>query len=254
MGRLADKVAIVTGAASAKGFGFATARLFAREGAKVVLTDIVADAVQTRAAELSKEGLAAVGLAHDVTSESSWQQVFARTLREFGKLDVLVNNAGIATLGNIDSTTLQAWDRMIAINLTGVFLGCQGAVRQFRAQKSKGSIINIASSAALNAHPDNTAYCSSKGGVMLLTKTVALDVAAEGIRVNSVHPGMMNTDMTATALKADPSLVQAIINNVPMRQLGAPEDIATMNLFLASDEAKYITGTRFSVDGGLTAK
>lgn len=254
MGRLADKVAIITGAASPRGFGFATGRLFAREGAKVVLTDIVGDAVQARAAELNKGGAAAIGLMHDVTSEGSWREVLERTLREFGRVDVLVNNAGIADMGNIDSTSLKAWDRMIAINLTGVFLGCQTVIRQLRAQKSKGSIINIASSAALNAHPDNTAYCASKGGVMLLTKTVALDVAAEGIRVNSVHPGMMDTDMTATALKADPSLVQAIINNVPMHKLGDPDDIAAMNLFLASDEAKYITGTRFSVDGGLTAK
>jgi len=254
VGRLENKVAIVTGAASARGFGFATGRMFAREGAQVVLTDIVADATETRAAELRKSGAKAIGLAHDVTSEEGWHKVVERTVSEFGRLDVLVNNAGIATLGNIDSTSLDAWNRMIGINLTGVFLGCQNAVRQFRKQKSAGSIINIASSAALNAHPDNCAYCSSKGGVMLLTKTVALDVAAEGIRVNSVHPGMMDTDMTAGALKADPALVQAIIGNVPMHRLGAADDIAAMNLFLASDEAKYVTGTRFSVDGGLTAK
>jgi NAD(P)-dependent dehydrogenase (short-subunit alcohol dehydrogenase family) len=229
VGRLAGKVAIVTGAASARGFGFATARIFAREGAKVVLTDISADAVKARAADLQKTGAGAVGLGHDVTSEDAWKQIVAQTVREFGRVDVLVNNAGIADLGGIETTTLKAWDRMIAINLTGVFLGCQNVIRQFRVQKSGGSIINIASSAALNAHPDNCAYCASKGGVMY-------------------------TDMTANALKSDPALVQAIINNVPMKALGAADDIAAMNLFLASDESKYVTGTRFSVDGGLTAK
>lgn len=254
MARLSDKVAIVTGAASPRGFGFATARLFAREGAKVVLTDIVSEAVEARAAELRKAGAKAIGLAHDVTSAEQWQKIVQETVREFGRVDVLVNNAGIATMGNIDSTSLEAWDRMIGINLTGVFLGCQTVIRQLRAQKSTGSIINISSSAALNAHPDNCAYCASKGGVRVLTQTVALDVAAEGIRVNSVHPGMMNTDMMAGAMKADPALVQGIINNIPMRRLGEADDIAAINLFLASDEAKYVTGTRFSVDGGLTAK
>lgn len=254
MGRLEGKVAIITGCASKRGFGFTTGRMFAGEGAKVVMTDINGDAVKQRAQELTEAGFEALGLAHDVTSESQWQDVLAQTLDRFGRVDCLVNNAGIATLDDIETTTMESWNRMIGINLTGVFLGCQTVIRQLRKQKTPGSVINIASSAAINAHPNNLPYCSSKGGVMLLTKTVALDVAAEGIRVNSVHPGMMNTDMTANALGEDPSLVDAIIAKVPMRRLGEPEDIAAMNLFLASDESKYVSGTRFSVDGALTAQ
>lgn len=252
--RLSAKVAIVTGAASPRGFGFATARRFAHEGAKVVLTDIVAADVEARAAELRKGGAEAIGLPHDVTSEDAWQTVVQQSLREFGRVDVLVNNAGIAAAGSIDSTSLQAWDRMIAINLTGAFLGCQTVIRQLRAQKSPGSIINISSAAALSPHANNTAYCASKGGVRVLTQTVALDVAAEGIRVNSVHPGLVDTDMMVGAMKADPARVQAIINSIPMRRLGEADDIAAINLFLASDEAQYITGAQLSVDGGRTAK
>ncbi len=255
MGRLDGKVAIVTGAASLKGFGFATAKLFAEEGAKVVLTDVKADAVEARGAELRGEGHAAIACAHDVTQQPAWDAVRDRTLAEFGRIDVLVNNAGIVQPGGIADATLDDWNLHIAVNLTSVFLGCQMAVRQMRAQgDSGGSLINISSVAGIAAFPGLAAYVASKGGVRLLTKAAALDVAAEGIRINSVHPGHLDTDMIAFARDLAPEMVTAMENNVPMQYLGGAIDIATMNLFLASDESRYITGAEFVVDGGLMAK
>ena len=254
MSRLADKVAIVTGAASLKGFGFATAQLFAREGAKVLLTDIKGDAVSARALSLVEEGLIAVGAAQNVTEQFDWDRVRDLALAEFGRIDILVNNAGMVLPGGIGEATLEDWNRHIAVNLTSVFLGCQMAVRQMRAQDSGGSIINISSVAGLSAFSNLAAYCASKGGVRLLTKAAALDVAAEGIRINSVHPGHLDTDMIAGARDVAPEMVLAMEANVPMKFLGTAIDIATMNLFLASDESRYVTGAEFVVDGGLTAK
>ena len=254
MGSLNDKVAIITGAASAKGFGFATARLFAEEGAKVVMTDIHAEAVEARAAELRDRGFAAVASGHDVTDETAWPAILDLALSEFGAVDILVNNAGIVQLAEIEDTSIELWNKHISTNLTSVFLGCQTVIRYLRAEKRKGSIINISSTSAISALPHLSAYVASKGGVRLLTKTVALDVAAEGIRVNSVYPGLMFTEMTERSLVEDPDLVTALEAGIPMKQLGAADDIALMNRFLASNESKYITGAEFIVDGGLTAK
>ncbi len=254
MARLAGKVAIVTGAASLKGFGFATARLFAREGASVVLSDLKGEAVAARAQELRGEGLAAVSVAQDVAEQGGWDRVRDLAVAEFGRIDVLVNNAGMVLPGGIGEATLEDWNRHMAVNLTSVFLGCQMAVRQMRTQGGGGSIINISSVAGLSAFANLAAYCASKGGVRLLTKAAALDVAAEGIRINSVHPGHLDTDMIAGARDVAPEMVAEMEANVPMKFLGAPDDIANMNLFLASDEAHYVTGAEFVVDGGLTAK
>ncbi len=254
MARIENKVAIVTGAASLNGFGFATARRFAREGAKVVLTDVKAEGISARAAELRAEGLHVLGLAQDVTQESEWDKVRELTLSQFGRIDILVNNAGIVQPGGIADTSLAGWDLHIAINLTSVFLGCQMAVKQMRLQNGGGSIINISSVAGLSAFANLAAYVASKGGVRLLTKAAALDVAAEGIRINSVHPGHLDTDMLAYAREVAPEMVLAMVANIPMKKLGEPDDIAAMNLFLASDESRYITGAEFVVDGGLTAK
>ncbi len=254
MTRLAGKVAIVTGAASPQGFGFATAQLFAREGARVLLTDLKGEAVCARALSLREQGLTVVGAAQDVTEQSEWDRVRDLALAEFGRIDVLVNNAGMVLPGGIGEATLEDWNLHIAVNLTSVFLGCQMAVRQMRAQGSGGSIINISSVAGLSAFSNLAAYCASKGGVRLLTKAAALDVAAEGIRINSVHPGHLDTDMIAGARDVAPEMVAAMEANVPMKYLGTAIDIASMNLFLASDESRYVTGAEFVVDGGLTAK
>lgn len=254
MGRLSGKVAIVTGAASLKGFGFATARMFAAEGASVVLTDLNADGAKARAADIQENGFVAIGCGQDVTQADAWNQVRNATLEAFGHLDILVNNAGMVTPGGIADTSLEDWDRHIAVNLTSVFLGCQMAVRQMRVQGSGGSIINISSIAGIGAFPGLAAYVASKGGVRLLTKSAALDVAAEAIRINSVHPGHLDTDMIASARDVAPEMVAAMEANIPMQKLGVADDIAAMNLFLASDESRYITGAEFVVDGGLTAK
>ena len=254
MARLAGKVAIVTGAASPRGFGFATARRFAEEGAKVVLTDVKDDAVGARAAELQSEGLTVIACAHDVTEQMQWDAVRDRTLADFGRIDILVNNAGMVQPGGIAEATLEEWNRHLAVNLTSVFLGCQMAVRQMRAQGGGGAIVNISSMAGIAAFPGLAAYVASKGGVRLLTKAAALDVAAEGIRINSVHPGHLDTDMIAGARAVAPEMIAAMEANVPMGHLGQAIDVATMNLFLASDEARYVTGAEFVVDGGLTAK
>jgi NAD(P)-dependent dehydrogenase (short-subunit alcohol dehydrogenase family) len=253
MGSMAGKVAIITGAASQKGFGFATARLFAQEGAKVVLTDVSGQAVDARAAELRASRFDAIAIHHDVTSETSWNAVMETTLRTFGRVHVLVNNAGIAPLGSILTTPLATWNEVIAINLTSVFLGCQVVLRQLVLQKEGGSVINISSTAGISALPNVAAYTASKGGVRMLTKAAALDVASEGIRVNSVHPGQMNTEMSIRSTAADPSLIKAIEASIPMERIGEALDIANMNLFLASDKSIYITGSEFVVDGGSTA-
>lgn len=254
MARLTDKVAIVTGAASLKGFGFATAQLFAREGASVILTDLKGDPASERAASLREEGLTAVGATHDVTEQLEWDRVRDLALAEFGRIDILVNNAGIALPGDIGETTLENWNLHISVNLSSVFLGCQMAVRQMRAQGGGGSIINISSVAGQTGFSGLAAYCASKGGVRLLTKAAALDVAEEGIRINSVHPGHLDTDMIDGAREVAPEMVAAMEANVPMKFLGAAIDIANMNLFLASEDSQYITGAEFVVDGGLTAK
>ena len=254
MGKLNGKVAVVTGAASLKGFGFATAQLFAEEGAKVVLTDVRAEAVEARSAELRSNGNTAIACGHDVTQQSGWDAVRDFTLAEFGRIDILVNNAGIAQPASIFDATLEDWNRHIAVNLTSVFLGCQMAVRQLRAQGGGGSIINISSVAGIVGFRDLAAYVASKGGVRLLTKAAALDVAAEGIRINSVHPGHLDTDMMAGAREVAPEMITAMESNVPMQHLGAAIDIATMNLFLASADSRYVTGAEFVVDGGLMAK
>jgi NAD(P)-dependent dehydrogenase (short-subunit alcohol dehydrogenase family) len=251
MGRLSGKIAIITGAGSEAGFGFTTVRIFAGEGAKIVMTDLASDAVCARATSARAHGLDIQAIGHDVTSETSWNEVLAFTLRHFSRLDILVNNAGVAYSGDIASTPLDAWNHHIGVNLTGTFLGCQAAVRQIRTQKSGGSIINISSSAAISAHPNLSGYVASKGGVRLLSQSAALDVAAEGIRVNTVFPGLMRTGMT---MPFDDDLVKRLEGNVAVGRLGEAEHVALMNLFLASDESRYVTGAEFSVDGGLTAR
>lgn len=254
MGRLTGKVAIVTGAASPHGFGFATAALCATEGARVILTDIRGDAVAARGDEIRAHGGWAIGLAHDVTDEAGWDGLRDRALGECGRIDILINNAGLVDPGGIAEATLDQWNRHISVNLTSVFLGCRMAVKQMRAQGGGGAIVNVSSVAGLVGFANLAAYAASKGGVRLLTKAAALDVAAEGIRINSVHPGHLDTDMLASAKAQAPEMVAAMAANIPMQHLGMASDIANMNAFLASDEARYITGAEFTVDGGLTAK
>lgn len=253
MGRLQDKIALVTGAGSDRGIGAATARRFAEEGAFVYLTDIDADRVEAVAASIRNAGGAAEALAHDVTSEADWDKVFAKIEQQHGRLDAIVNNAGIAILKPIANLTSADWAKQNSVNLDSVFYGTQRAVKLMRKIGKGGSIINLSSIGGLVGVPACAAYGAAKGGVRIFSKTVAMECAAEGIRCNSVHPGMIETEMQDVARRDNPEGFKEIVASVPMKRLGEPVDIANMILFLASDEANYVTGGEFVVDGGVTA-
>lgn len=249
--KFTGKTALVTGAASAAGLGFATARLLARAGASVWLTDVNEAEVKVRAAELAAEGWAAVGLRHDVTSPEAWQDVLAEI--PGGGPDVLVNNAGIAVLRWTQDLEPAEWQRQIDVNLTSVYLGCR-AVLPIMRTRGEGAIVNISSIAGLVGIPGASAYAASKGGVRLYTKSIAMECAREGIRINSVHPGVIWTDMQQVAIRDNPDQFDAINASIPAGRMGEPDDIAEAVFFLASPAAKYITGAELVVDGGLTAQ
>ena len=254
MSRVEGKVALVTGAGSVSGLGYATARALLREGARCVVSDINEAGVTASGDALREAGGEVLALRHDVTSESDWASVIEATIARFGRLDILVNNAGIVILRSMDVMTLPDWRRQIDVNLTSVYLGCSLALRQMRAQGDGGSIVNVSSTAGLVGVPGASAYGASKGGVRLFTKSVALECARENIRVNSVYPGAIWTDMQKLVLAENREQTELVTSTIPMGRLGEPDDIAAMVLFLASDEARYITGAEFTVDGGLTAQ
>ncbi|OJH36738.1 glucose 1-dehydrogenase [Cystobacter ferrugineus] len=252
-GRVEGKVALVTGAAS--GLGKAMAVMLAREGARVAITD--------RNEEGAREVAQAIGASArawtlDVTREEDWGRVVDEVLSTFGRLDVLVNNAGVGAVADIESTTLEQWRFVHAVNVDGVFLGCKHGIRAMRQCGAKGSIINISSVAGLVGVAEFPAYSSSKGAVRLLSKSVALHCAYKGygIRCNSVHPSFIETPMVdklATAM-GDPQASRAkLARKIPLGALGEPDDIAYAVLYLASDESKMMTGSEFVVDGGTTA-
>ena len=254
-GRLAGKVALVTGAAS--GLGAETARRLAREGAAVMLSDLSIGDGEVVTAEIIASGGRAAFIAHDVTSEDDWTAAVAGTTTAFGRLDILVNNAGI--VGNqleLMTHSLADWRRILAVNLDGVFLGMR-AVGPVMAGQGGGSIINLSSIMGKVAMPNVTAYAASKGGVLMLTKAAAVEWAPLGIRVNSVHPGFIDTPMVANALHAAENgneMRSAIMAAHPLGRLGVPREIADAVVFLASDEASFMTGAELVVDGGYTAQ
>lgn len=252
-GRVEGKVALVTGAAS--GLGKAAALMLAREGARVVVTDRNEAGAKDVATSL---GEAARAWKLDVTKEADWARVVDETLTTFGRLDVVVNNAGIGIAKDIESISLEEWRFVHAVNLDGVFLGCKHAIRGMRQCGAKGSIINISSVAGLVGVENLPAYCSSKGGVRLLTKSVALHCARKGygIRCNSVHPTFIETPMVAdlASLGGDPAAGRArLARMIPLGQLGEPDDVAYAVVYLASEESKLMTGSELVVDGGSTA-
>ncbi len=251
--RLENKVALISG--GARGMGAAEARLFASEGAKVVIGDVLEEEGRQTEAQINESGGECLFLNLDVTSESNWQDAVTATVARFGKLDILVNNAGINGGGGrrIEDTTVETWDRVMDINAKGVFLGTKVAIPEMR-RNGGGSIINISSMWGLvGSESGPTAYHASKGAVRLLTKSTAIQYAGEGIRANSVHPGIIETPMTEAGL-ADPERVQRWMAGTPLGRRGVPEDVAYGVLFLASDESSFMTGSELVIDGGWTAQ
>ena len=249
--RLESKVAFISG--GARGMGASEARLFAQEGAKVAIGDVLEDEGRRVAAQIGEAGGQAIFVALDVTSESQWQAAIAATVAQFGKLDILVNNAGIGAHGTIEDTTVADWDLVMDINAKGVFLGTKLAIPEMR-RAGGGSIINISSQLGLvgvdNSSPQ---YQASKGAVRLLTKATAIQYAGEKIRANSVHPGPIVTPMTEPG-RADPERNRVTLSRVPLGRYGEPEDVAYGVLFLASDESSFMTGSELVIDGGWTAQ
>jgi NAD(P)-dependent dehydrogenase (short-subunit alcohol dehydrogenase family) len=252
MGRVQDKVALVTGGAS--GIGFAAARLFVEEGAMVVVTDRDVAASAVAIAELGQR-------AHfhrlDVTREDEWVAVTEAVARDFGRIDILVNNAGVVLFKDVEATTLDEWRDLMAVNLDGVFLGCKHAVRVMK-DRGGGAIVNMSSVAGMIGHGSLAAYCASKGGVRLLTKSVALHCARKGynIRCNSVHPSFAETPMLhgmIASARNPEKLAASFATAAPLGRLAQPIEIARTILFLASDESAFTTGAELVVDGGLTA-
>lgn len=249
--RLAGKVALISG--GARGMGAVEARLFAREGARVVVADVLESEGRQVEAAIRGTGGDGVFVHLDVSSEVDWSAAVAAAVARFGKLDVLVNNAGIGGAGRIEETTLEAWTRVMTVNATGVFLGTRAAIPAMRAAGG-GSIVNISSQLGLvGVETSSPQYQASKGAVRLLTKATAIQYARERIRANSVHPGPIATPMTE-ARRADPEHYQLMVSRIPLGRYGEPEEVAYGVLYLASDESSFVTGSELVIDGGWTAQ
>jgi NAD(P)-dependent dehydrogenase (short-subunit alcohol dehydrogenase family) len=249
--RLENKVALITGGAS--GMGASMARIFAREGAKVAVADMLEEEGQQVAAEITQANGAAIFHKLDVTSEAEWREAIDATLAAFGRLDILVNDAGISGSAVEDLFDTEAWERLMTVNATGTFLGMKLVIPIMR-QAGGGSIVNISSISGVTGQRGiHVGYNASKGAVRTLTKSAAVQYGRDNIRVNSVHPGLM-PPMRTSGRTADPALrAKWIETSVPMGRAGRVEEVANAVLFLASDEASYITGVELYVDGGFLA-
>ena len=252
MDRLAGKVALISG--GARGQGATETRLFVREGAAVVFGDVLDDDGKKVEAEIRASGGRATYVHLNVTREVDWRAAVATAVQTYGKLDVLVNNAGILFRSKIEDTSEADWDRIMAVNVKGVFLGTKCAIPAMRQAGGGGSIINISSTAGLVGSPGETAaYSATKGAVRLFTKSTAIQHARDKIRCNSVHPGPIATDMIKDVLENRASWEQRL-RRLPMGRVGTPEEVAYGVLYLASDEASYVTGSELVIDGGTTAE
>jgi NAD(P)-dependent dehydrogenase (short-subunit alcohol dehydrogenase family) len=244
MNRFEGRVALVTGGAS--GIGKATAKRIAGEGGAVVIADLQDEAGRAVVDEIERDGGSARYVHLDVTDEQGWVDAVKETVEAFGGLDVLVNNAGIGDTEPIEVTTMDTWNKVVAVTQTSVFLGLKAAGEALK-KSGHGSVVNISSMYGIVGSGVSPAYHAAKGAVRLLTKTVALGWAKEGVRVNSVHPGYIDTPILGDTDRG------LLIGATPMGRLGQPEEIASMITFLASDEASFATGGEFVVDGGYTA-
>lgn len=245
MGRFDGRVALVTGGAS--GIGKATASRLAAEGAAVIIADIQDEAGQAVAASITDAGGTAAFVRLNVTDEADWAQAVSTTVEKFGGLDILVNNAGIGDTEPLEVTTVDTWNKVVAVTQTSVFLGMKAAAEALKAS-GNGSVVNISSMYGIVGSGVSPAYHAAKGAVRLLTKTTALGWAQEGVRVNSVHPGFIDTPILGDTDR------DMLVAGTPMGRLGTPEEIAAIVTFLASDDASFVTGAEFVADGGYTAR
>ena len=254
--RLEGKVAMITGAANGvrgklMGFGGAAAWLFASEGARVVVTDIDDEDGEMTARQIRESGREAVFVRLDVTSEREWDDAVRAAVSCFGRIDILVNNAGTSSRDTVEGTTVDMWDGQMEVHAKGAFLGTRAVIPEMR-RVGGGSIINVSSIFSLIGSPSSTAYHAAKGAIRSFTKAAAVQYAGEGIRVNAVHPGYVTTPMTQKYF-TDAELVARRTESVPMKRFGTVEEIAYGMLYLASDEASYVTGSDLVIDGGTTA-
>ncbi|HOW43171.1 MAG TPA: SDR family oxidoreductase [Candidatus Omnitrophota bacterium] len=261
MGKFAEKACIITGGAS--GIGEATSVLFAREGCSVIIADIDMENGKRVSDSIAHKGGVSRFIKHDVTSEDSWRALIAEVEKEYGRLDVLVNNAGIGFAGTITEMSYAEWQTVMRINLDSVFLGLKYSLEMMRKAGRGGAIINVSSVAGIVAAPGAAAYCASKAGIRLLTKSAALESAAagDGIRINSVHPAAVDTPIWkksnwwnefSRAHGGDEKAMEIMAKNSPLKRMAKPEEIAAGILYLAADESGYVTGAELVIDGGFS--
>ena len=248
--RLENKGALISG--GARGMGAVEAKLFASEGARIIIGDIREEEGRQVEAQINESGGDCFFTHLDVTSEANWLEAVAQAVARYGKLDILINNAGIFPMEKVEETTEESWDMVMDVNAKGVFLGTKSVIPAMRAAGG-GSIINLSSIAGLVGSTYSASYNASKGAVRLLTKSTAIQYAKEGIRANSIHPGLIDTLMAANLL-ADEDLRQRRVATTPMGRVGRAEEVAYGALYLASDESSFMTGSELVIDGGFTAQ
>ena len=249
-GRVSGKVVLITGGAG--GIGGASARLLSQEGAAVVIADLLEEEGRSLEAQIAESGGRALFVRLDVTDEEDWGRAIEETLDSFGKLDVIVNNAGVSHRTGVEETTPDAWDWVMDVNVKGVFLGTKAAIPEMR-KTGGGSIINISSIYGMVGSATSSAYHASKGAVRIFTKSTAIQYASENIRANSVHPGFVDSPMTR-ARHDVPGINEERVGKTPLGRMGQPEDIAAGILYLASEESSFVTGAELVIDGGMTAQ